>query len=210
MGSVDSAAKKAVGNVDGVGFTGLGDPNEIKYIRHQDPEDPALLYTLPKMGMVQAYGSIGQHDDPDDDEGKEISVDTVALGAKADLRIGEGTAWLAGGYESDPMKGMDAQLVYGAGVKALGFTAILVGSTQGMDEGEDIERLGLSLGYAAGPMGATVFYNDDAKYSEALGAGVSFGLGGGASLKAGVSSESFDAEGKERDRRADLGVAFKF
>ncbi len=210
MGSLDSAAKAAVGQVDGAGFTGLGDPNEIAYIRGTDPEDPMLLYTLPKMGMVQAYVSLGQHDDPDDEDGKEIAADTAALGAKADLTIGEGTAWVAAGYESSVSEGEDGQLAIGAGVSAVGFTAKIVGSSQGMDEGEDVERFGVSLGYSAGGMGANVFFNDNSDVSEAFGAGVSFGLGGGASLKAGITTESFDAEGVESDRRADLGVTFAF
>ena len=42
MGDVDSAAKAAVGQAGGVGFTGLGDLNEIKYIG--GGEDPSALW----------------------------------------------------------------------------------------------------------------------------------------------------------------------
>ncbi|MCY4240585.1 MAG: porin [Rhodobacter sp.] len=62
MGHVDPGAKAAVGHVASVGYVNQGDPNEITYIRGgTDGEEPALLYTLPKLGPVQVYASVGMH-----------------------------------------------------------------------------------------------------------------------------------------------------
>ena len=224
MGDVDNGAKAALGHVAGVGFTGLGDLHEVTYTRGGDP-DPTLLYTLPMMGPVQAYASVSQEAMPDgvetayslDAEGEivqapktknEISFDTLAVGAKADLAFGDmGTAWIGAGFEGTTAEDGDGHLMVGAGASVSGFSGTILAGTS-----DDDNQFGVSAGYSAGVIGATVFYTDDTDMAgnEALGLGLSWSLGGGASLVGGVVTDIAQEDGGEDIRRADLGVTFGF
>ena len=233
MGDVDPGAKAALGHVAGVGFTGLGDLNEITYTRGATAEDPTLQYKLPMMGPVQAYASVGMetmatgatattysvnaaeggtHQAPV--TAQEVSFETFSIGAKADLAFGgdAGTAWIGGGFEGTPAEGNDGHLVVGAGVSASGFSGTLLAGTS-----DDADQFGVSAGYSAGVIGATVFYTDDTEMvnakgergNEALGVGLSWSLGGGASIKGGVVTD-IGQNGADDARTADLGVTFSF
>ncbi len=246
MGDVDPGAKAAVGQVASVGYRNLGDPNEITYIRGGG--DPTLQYMLPKLGPVQVYASVGMADVMEDgkkvEDGtysykvsgptladveitpnykKEISADTLSIGARADLSVMDmGTAWIGGGFEASTNPDHDGHLVFGAGVSASGFSGTVVAGMQGRDTtkdadgndvNNDVEQFAVSAGYSAGQMGVTVFYTDDkdyAKGAEALGAGFSWNLGGGASLKAGFTNWPGQEEDDEDQQTADLGVTFAF
>ena len=201
MGDVDGAAKAAVGHPSAVGYTEIGSDNEITYLRGGGAEEPALLYTLPRMGVVQAYASVGQGDDG---SGQEVDFETFAIGATADLAFGDmGTAWLGGGFESTADEG---HLVVGAGVSASGFSGKLVAGTL-----DDSNQFGISAGYSAGQIGTTVYYTDDTEMEgdEALGVGLEWSLGGGAAIKTGVVSV-IGQDGADDTRKADLGVTFAF
>ena len=201
MGDVDPGAKAALGHPSAVGYTEVGSMNEITYTRGGGDEEPALLYTLPPMGPVQAYASVGQEDD-------EVSFDTFSVGAKADLSVGDmGTAWVGAGFEG-ATGGGDEHVLVGAGASVSGFTGKLVAGMQ-----DDNDQFGLSAGYSAGVIGATVFYTDDTDEAfggnEALGVGLSWSLGGGASIVGGVATDI--GQGNDEDvRHADLGVTFSF
>ena len=228
MGDVDPGAKAALGHVAGVGFTGLGDLNEITYTRGATAEDPTLQYKLPMMGPVQAYASVGMETmatgataetytlnaktgeaEKAPVTAQEVSFETFSVGAKADLAFGgdAGTAWIGGGFEGTPAEGNDGHLVVGAGVSASGFSGTLLAGTS-----DDADQFGVSAGYSAGVIGATVFYTDDTempKGKEALGVGLEWSLGGGASLKGGVVTD-IGQNGADDARTADLGVTFSF
>ncbi len=206
MGDVDGGAKAAVGHPSAVGYTEVGSDNEITYLRGGGAEEPALLYTLPKMGVVQAFASVGQATMGEgDDATQEVDFDTFAIGAKADLTMGVGTAWLGAGFESHPDEG---HLVVGAGASVSGFTGKLVAGSR-----DDASQFGLSAGYSAGQIGTTVYYTDDTemgeKGREALGVGLSWSLGGGAAIKTGVVTV-VGQNGADDIRKADLGVTFGF
>ena len=226
MGDVDSGAKAAIGHVSGVGYRNLNDPNEITYLRNTGDEDPTLQYMLPKLGPVQVYASLGMADVVEEGEvqagRKEISADALSIGAKADLSIADmGTAWIGGGFEAVTAEDEDGHLVLGAGVSASGFSGTIVAGMQGRDsvendDGDTVDRdrdqFAVSAGYSAGQMGVTVFYADDTEFdgAEALGAGFSWNLGGGASLKAGFTNWPGQEEDDEDAQTADLGVTFAF
>ncbi len=204
MGDVDGGAKAAIGHPAAVGYTEVGSDNEITYLRGGSSEEPALLYTLPKMGVVQAYASVGQATMGEgDDKTQEVDFDTFALGAKADLTMGVGTAWLGAGFESHPDEG---HLVVGAGASVSGFTGKLVAGSR-----DDASQFGLSAGYSAGQIGTTVYYTDDTELGgdEALGVGLEWALGGGAAIKTGVVTV-VGQDGADDIRKADLGVTFGF
>jgi len=241
MGDVDPGAKAAIGHVSGVGYVNQGDPNEISYLRGGG--DPTLQYMLPKMGPVQVYASVGMADVIENGEKvpdgtytvsttggavsakenykKEVSADTLSVGAKADLAIADmGTAWIGGGFEATTKESDDGHLVIGAGVSASGFSGTVVAGAQGRtkkdDDGnnvnDDAEQFAVSAGYSAGQIGVTVFYTDDTDFEgdEAVGAGFSWNLGGGASLKAGFTSWPGQTPTAEDKQTADLGVTFAF
>ena len=199
MGDVDPGAKAALGHPAAVGFTVVGSMNEITYTRGATAEEPALLYTLPPMGPVQAYASVGQED-------AEVSFDTFSVGAKADLSVGDmGTAWVGAGFEG-ATGGGDEHVLVGVGASVSGFTGKLVAGMQ-----DDNDQFGLSAGYSAGVIGATVFYTDDTDMdgNEALGVGLDWSLGGGAKIVGGVATDI--GQGNDPDvRHADLGVTFSF
>ena len=206
MGDVDPGAKAALGHPAAVGYTEVGSMNEITYTRGSTPEEPALLYTLPKMGPVQMYASVGQETTGEgDDASQEVSFDTFSVGAKADLTVGTGTAWLGAGFEGATGDG-DEHVLVGAGASVSGFTGKLVAGMQ-----DDDDQFGVSAGYSAGVIGATVFYTDDTDMdgNEALGVGLSWSLGGGASIVGGVATDIGQGE-NEDVRHADLGVTFSF
>ena len=225
MGDVDPGAKAALGHPSPVGYTEVGSMNEITYTRGATAEEPALLYTLPKMGPVQAYASVGQetmatgatattysvnateggtHQAPV--TAQEVSFDTFSVGAKADLSVGDmGTAWIGAGFEG-AAEGGDEHVLVGAGASVSGFTGKLVAGTQ-----DDADQFGVSARYSAGVIGATVFYTDDTEMNgkEALGVGLDWSLGGGASIVGGVATDI--GQGNDEDvRHADLGVTFSF
>ncbi len=223
MGDVDPGAKAAVGHVSGVGYVNQGDPNEISYQRGGGADEPALQYALPKMGPVRMYASLGMAPVTDDDgnavgDRREISADTLSVGARADLSIADmGSAWIGGGFEASTAEDEDGHLVLGAGASISGFTGKVVAGMQGRDAGEDGEdrdrdQFAVSAGYSAGQMGVTVFYADDTEFGgdEAAGAGFSWSLGGGAHLKAGFTNWPGQTEGAEDRQTADLGVTFSF
>jgi len=226
MGDVDPGAKAALGHPSPVGYTEVGSLNEITYTRGATAEEPALLYTLPMMGPVQAYASVGMETrtvgtedtyslDPKtgdarkaDKKAQEISFDTLSVGAKADLAFGDGlgTAWVGAGYEGTTVDGDDGHFLAGAGISASGFTGRLVAGTN-----DEHDQFGLSTGYSAGQIGVTVFYTDDTEMdgNEALGVGLSWSLGGGAHIRTGVVTDIGQGAAKDM-RTADLGVTFSF
>ena len=222
MGDVDPGAKAALGHPAAVGYTEVGSMNEITYTRGSTPEEPALLYTLPKMGPVQMYASVGQESmatgtqtyslnaatgeiEAADATAQEVSFDTFSVGAKADLTVGTGTAWLGAGFEG-ATGDADEHVLVGAGASVSGFTGKLIAGMQ-----DDNDQFGVSAGYSAGVIGATVFYTDDTDMdgNEALGVGLEWSLGGGAAIKGGVATDIGQGE-NEDVRHADLGVTFSF
>ena len=179
------------------------------------------------MGPVQAYASVGMETmatgataetytlnaktgeaEKAPVTAQEVSFETFSVGAKADLAFGgdAGTAWIGGGFEGTPAEDKDGHFVVGAGVSASGFSGTLLAGTS-----DDADQFGVSAGYSAGVIGATVFYTDDTEMAgnEALGVGLEWSLGGGASLKGGVVTDI--GQGTAADTRtADLGVTFSF
>ncbi len=227
MGDVDPGAKAAIGHVDGVGYVNQGDPNEISYQRGGGAEEPALQYALPMMGPVRMYASLGMAPVTDDDgnavgDRREISADTLSVGARADLAIADmGSAWIGGGFEAVTEDDADGHLVLGAGASISGFTGKVVAGMQGRDAGEDGEdrdrdQFAVSAGYSAGQMGVDGVLRRrhglrrQGSGGSGRGPGFSWSLGGGAHLKAGFTNWPGQTEGAEDRQTADLGVTFSF
>ena len=181
MGDNDSAAQAGVGQVAGVGYTGLGDHNEITYL---GDDSPSALYTY-AAGSLTVMASVGQ-----------ISGESQTSLAAA-YTMGDYT--VAAGIEShDDVE--DTHVVIGGSAK---FGAVSVKAVYG--QLGDLDQYALSATYTADALSVTAFHNmalftDDV----ANGVGVSYDLGGGAAFSAGYT------QADEAGDLFDAGVSFSF
>ena len=214
MGDVDGAALAAVGHVDGVGLTGLGDLNESAYIANggsdldnggaNDTFDPSALYEY-SAGDLTVYASITNP--------SSFDVDAYALGVAykaGNFKVALGYE-TTDGFEDFPADNRDLDhVIVGVDGTFGAITAkVRYGSLSGNSAGVDVDgdQAGVSLTYNADPLSATIFWNDKEELggSEAYGLGASYDLGGGASVVGGYVKD------KTNDTNAfDLGLSFKF
>lgn len=235
MGDVDGAAKAAVGQVDSVGLTGLGDLNEITYIAaggFEDPfsavgfqvtGDPTALYEY-SAGSFTAYVSVTNPGFTDEGIAPPPVWEGMAYAVGGKYSLGDYTVAL--GYEkldasvlttgaaaldaknvvlgvSGTFSGVTVKGVYSRGSEALTAT--------------DFDQYALSATYTADALGVTAFMSNAtatvagaaAADERGLGLGVSYDLGGGATIKGGVARYSDKLAGVS-DTAFDLGVALSF
>ena len=191
MGDVSGAAEAAVGDVAGVGLTGLGDLNEATYLSNGGAG------VRPTMRYDYTTGALGFHlsaDNPIASEAYSVAVTYNGGAFKGGL-----------GYEVNDdidadhiIAGVEATFG-GATVKAIYGTADIGGASG--------DQYGVSLAYAFDAITATVFYYDDEELggAEAYGIGAAYSLGGGATLRGGyVQNETAD------DDAFDFGIALTF
>jgi outer membrane protein OmpU len=191
MGDVDGAANAAVGHVDGVGYTGVGDLNESTFIAGGTKESVLYEYST---GGFTGYLSTGQRSQaiPSGAEPWSVAMKYVA---------GDYTFSL--GYE-DNDAGTDHII---AGVNAT-FSTITLKARYGQASGTvDGDQWALSVGHSANGLGLTAFMADDSEVggAEAYGVGASYDLGGGASVAAGYAKNQTTDEDS-----FDLGMNFSF
>lgn len=239
MGDVDGAAAAAVGQVDGVGLTGLGDGNELTYIAgggfdNDDlldadidvsfTNDPSALYEF-STGAVTVYASVtnpGYEADGDDDTSVTLPVDGIAYAIGAVYSTD--TYKAAIGYENltVTIDGDDysaTQTVIGGDAT---FGAVTVKARYGVASGDDeaadrgVTQYALSATYAADAMSATIYTRnvsaDDASILDVqtMGLGASYDLGGGAKVVGGVARISDNNDDDASGTVYDLGVSFSF
>ncbi|TAG21716.1 MAG: porin [Rhodobacterales bacterium] len=209
MGDIDGAAQQVVGNVDGVGLTGLDDLNEAVYLGAGTSDggsnsDPTAAYEYSSGAFTAIISATnpdnGVLDDPDTvvDESTPDSDSILALGAKYST-----DAFSVGlGYED--ADGID-HIVLGGSAS---FGAVTVKALFGSASGDvDGDQFALSAAYSADALTVTAFYADDEELGgvEAYGLGASYALGGGAKVVGGYSkNDSADTSA------VDLGVSFSF
>ena len=188
MGDVNHADEEAVGDLSGVGLTGLGDRNELIYDSADANPMPTALYTY-SGGDFTGYLSLDMDD-------------TWAVGGKYTFG---GAYTVAVGYTQD---GVDDDTQASIGLTAAFGDAtvkVIYSSYDGVGILET--QAGISVVYVFGATTVTAFYLSTEFVgplsAEAYGLGASYDLGGGASLKGGVVSENDITY-------ADFGVAMKF
>jgi len=207
MGDVDGAAQAAVGQVSGVGLTGLGDLNEVSYIASGGNTipgggamgDPSALYEY-SAGSFTGYISVTNPG--------TVSADGMAIGAK----YSAGDFTFAAGYEqTDDGIISDTNLVLGASATFGAVTGKVIWSSIDATPGIDQDQLAVSVDYVADALTVTAFYKDvktpAATYpgSDAYGIGAAYDLGGGASVVGGYAVNT------TTDSSAfDLGLSFSF
>ncbi|HEY6917625.1 MAG TPA: porin [Tabrizicola sp.] len=216
MGDVDGAANAANGQVDGVGYTGLGDLNEITYLSNggtdfggvrtlDDPQDTSVLYEY-TTGSLSFYLSATQRD--------------PAVGAEA---LSVATKYSAGAYAvSLGYENLDAsdayeweQFVLGGSATFGGVTVKALYADGKNNQGDEWKQHALSATYTADALSVTAFVADDADIltndlapagnAKAYGLGASYDLGGGAKVSGGyVKNDTDDTSA------VDLGLSFSF
>jgi len=182
MGDAGNAPDALVGQVSGIGFTGLGDLNEIAFL---DTDKTGVLYEYSAGSLSFALGS-GQIDSVNDTISLAVKYSTDAFS-------------VALGYEDHPL--IDQ-------VSALG-SATFGGATVKLklvdrDTAADMAAA-LSVDYSMGATTLTAFATDNRNFAgqNTVGLGVAYDFGGGASLKAGVADN-------DTDTVAEVGMNFSF
>ena len=186
MGDTGNAADSLVGQVDGVGLTGLGDLNEIGFL---GKDVTGALYEYSAGALTFAVGA-GQTIDTDANAADDNEV-SVAVKYSTDMY------GVALGYENNDT---DTQMSLLGSINVSG-AAIKV-KLANRDSQPDM-AYALSVGYAISGANVTAFYADNYG-TKGYGLGASYDLGGGASVVGGVAR----AEGS--DAVFDLGVSMSF
>ena len=198
FGDVDSAAKAAVGQAGGVGMTGLGDLNEIAYIKHGKDagkdDNPAIapgaLWEY-SMGDLKLYGSAGNPDHMDDralSGAIGYSIGTVGVGIGVE-RFGE-------------QQHVAASVSAGLGDASV---KLVFGSHDMGDGSDNMDQYGASASFATGAATFTAFTSNNTSDHDHFGIGVAYDLGGGAAIKGGFA----DGDGQD-DASFDLGITMGF
>ena len=202
MGDVDGAANAAIGQVSGVGLTGLNDVNEIYFNNGGSylTTDPSALYEY-STGDLTIYAAVTQPSGASD-----------AYGVGVKYALGDYTVSAA--YERLDFAGLQYKDIYVGGTASFG--AVTVKAIFGQETIAGFSGNGnqwaVSVDYKADALTVTAFYADDSELgltvdgrTEGYGLGASYDLGGGASVVGGY------VKNVETDLAAyDLGVAMAF
>jgi outer membrane protein OmpU len=213
FGDNDSAANALVGHVSGVGLTGLGDWNELRYLGQ---EDTSALYEYSSGALTFAV-SVGQLEGGEGEAG-DATRDAISIAAK----YSTDTFSVALGVE-------DGDLVDGGVVVAPGVTHIALGGSatfgaatvkaviSDTDVDGDDTQFAVSVDYVAGAGTYTLFVTEEGEVNN-FGLGASYDLGGGASVKAGIVRVDGDNGGLSdtigdtgrNETIADVGISMSF
>lgn len=233
MGDVAGAAEAAVGDLNGVGLTGLGDFSDTVYITGDGVEvttdNPVVLYEYSTGGFsIYLSGNDGQILGGDLFGGGASfgnDVQNYAIG----VAYGTDTYKVALGYEtSDPVGGPSAEHVVLGVQGTFGTTTVKAIYGDGSGALNGFSQYGVSASSTFGATTVTGFYKrldfDVADGNlDAIGIGASYDLGGGASVVggivnydvgAGVPAAVIPAGGAGTDPTGetvmDLGLSFTF
>jgi len=189
MGDVDHGDKAAVGNISGVGLTGLGDLNENDY-DNSNTSLPRAQYEY-VAGSVAVYLSVGL----------DGSAQSNSYGAGVKYTGGAYTVALGYGQDSDE----DTQVsVSGSATFGAATVKALYSQYNSAWGNWTSDFMGVSVDYVAGAATLTAFYSDDEFDADpSYGLGMSYDLGGGASVVGGYADNGGDTA-------FDMGLSFSF
>ena len=217
MGDVSGAPEAAVGDVSGVGLTGLGDLNEMTYLSNRAANSrSAARYDY-------SFGAFGFHVSADNPVSYPSSADIRTENETYGVAVTYSGDWFSAGLGYETRDGTRGTTAGVAGVTDLsptgdhiigGVTVDFAGATlKGIYGMADLDGLGeldqyaVSIDYTFDATTLTAFYagGDEELNEEGYGLGVSYDLGGGASVEAGyVKSETRDEDA------FDFGVSMRF
>jgi outer membrane protein OmpU len=217
MGDVDGAAAAAVGQVSGVGYTGLSDLNEIAYLLGN--EDTSALYQY-SAGSLSLYLS-GQPNEGNTNFGVGASYTMgsykFAIGyEKLEDDSTPGSGWPDKIDFSSFFGNGATQIVLGADATFGAFTGkfrFARYNEAGFDGG--LDQAALSVDYTADALTLTAFYSNfrgtqdyDGDDGDFYGVGAGYDLGGGAKVVGGYSKSTY--VGNPSDSAFDIGLTFAF
>lgn len=212
LGDVDGAFENAVGDLYGVGLTGIGDHNETVYITNNvQNNDPALLYEYSTGGLSFYLGAMDGDADTANDQfnGASVDVDTMwSIGAAYSM----GDFSFGIGYEDN---GTASHI----GLSAEGkFSNVSVKAIYATADDLDFDQYGISAKANFGATTVIGYYRIEdftGVESSYIGIGAEYSLGGGATLVGGIASVDRDAvnvagAAAYDDVKADFGIKFTF
>jgi outer membrane protein OmpU len=184
MGDNDSAANALVGHVSGVGLTGLGDWNELRYLGQTDT---SVLIEYSTGALTFAASS------------SQLNAADEALSVAA--KYSTDAFSVALGFE-------DASNIQHLALKGTAtFGAVTVKAVvSDTDIAGDDTQFALSADFAAAGGTYTLFVTDEGDINN-IGIGASYDLGGGASIVGGIVNVDDPAV---NDTIADLGISMSF
>lgn len=199
MGDTGNAVDSLLGQVSGVGYTGLGDLNEISFL---SKDFTGVMYEYSAGAVTFGLGA-GQTADTDSNPASDNFVSAAVKYSTDAYSVGLG-------YESNDA--VDQLTLTGSG----SFSGATVKAK--IVDSSDLADLqyALSVDYTMNGIGITAFYADALNTNDLAdhingglqttryGIGASYDLGGGASVKGGIARE----EGT--DTVAELGVTMAF
>jgi outer membrane protein OmpU len=210
MGDVSGAPEAAVGDLSGVGLTGLGDYNEFVYLSNSDRPAARWDYTVADLGLHVSA------DNPRDDN---ATTADPALGIAVTYGMGDISAGL--GYETTG----DVDHIIGGVAAGFGDATVKViyGSADDSTAADlDFDQYGMSLDFVSGATTFTAYFRTVegngalAGSGSVYGLGVSYDLGGGASIVAGyVDGDDVDPTSAAfgsalTNATYDAGISFSF
>jgi outer membrane protein OmpU len=188
FGDNDSAANALVGHVSGVGLTGLGDWNELRYLGQTDT---SALYEY-SSGALTFAASVSQLDAADD---------AMSLAAK----YATDTFSVALGWED----ASDIRHIALGGSATFGSATIKAVISDTDIDGDDTQ-FAVSADFVSGAGTYTVFVTEEGDVNN-FGLGAAYDLGGGATVKAGVVRVDGDNfAGGDNETVADVGISMSF
>jgi len=192
MGDLNGADENAVGDVAGIGASGLGDFNEVSY----NSAGHNLGYAM-NVGPV----SLGMSMDTTVQTG-----DNMAIGASFSTSIMDDTSIAVSVGQSTI--GAATQTSMGASTTIMGVTGVIAMSDDDNGTAADVETMAMSASFDIGAVSATVFKKDVTTVGAAdkswQGVGVGYTLGAGATAKAGIAEDDAGLQQME------VGVSFSF
>ena len=206
MGDNDSAANALVGHVSGVGLTGLGDWNELRYLGQTDTS-VLIEYSAGALSFAASSSQLNAGDEAVSVAAK-YSTDAyaVALGYED------------GNVDIDPTAGVNIQNVGHLALKGQAtFGAFTVKAViSDSDVAGDDTQYALSADFAAAGGTYTVFVTEEGDVNN-FGIGASYDLGGGASIVGGIVRVDGDngvgtgrGQTGQNETVADLGISMSF
>ena len=229
MGDTDGAAELVVGDLAPVGLTGLGDFNEMLYLVTAGPQpdgSPIALYSY-EVGDLTL--GLGITDDQDWSLGAGYSGDfwSVGLGYEsiqngAEITLRDGSDWgnIGGSEIISFITPDDAHQTIGQA--SITFSSVTLKGAYGLidfDNTGDLAQYGVSAEYGWNAWTFAAYYRqidtdfDNPSTNDVTdrlyGGGVSYDLGGGLSLAAGITQWDFE-DLPSKFVLADFGVAFAF
>jgi outer membrane protein OmpU len=188
FGDNDSAANALVGHVSGVGLTGLGDWNELRYLGQTDT---SALYEY-SSGALTFAASVSQLDAADD---------AMSLAAK----YATDTFSVALGWED----ASDIRHIALGGSATFGSATVKAVISDTDIDGDDTQ-FAVSADFVSGAGTYTVFVTEEGDVNN-FGLGAAYDLGGGATVKAGVVRVDGDNfAGGDNETVADVGISMSF